>query len=210
MQGGELAYRLPSSSKPGLSLLVALAIAVFWNGIVSVFVGLTVHHFWIGQPNWFMVLFLTPFVLIGLVLLVVVLAALFHLLGSLLAGSVRVEIAAHPLVPGSSVDFLIEQSGLVALRDVKVTLHCKESATFTAGTNTRTATQETYLAEVLGPGESLVGGLRGTLNVPADAMHSFEAPHNKITWTLQVSGRILSVLPFGSDYLFIVRPGVRS
>jgi hypothetical protein len=49
-------------------------------------------------------------------------------------------------------------------------------------------------------------GLRGTLTVPPDAMHSFESPHNKITWTLRVKGRVGGVLPYQREYPVIVLP----
>jgi hypothetical protein len=205
--GRELAYSLASNSRPGTSLLIALGIAAFWNGIVSVFVVHVIHGFVIGQPNWFLTVFLVPFVLVGLVLLGVVLFALVYFVGSLLAGGLHLEIAAHPLLPGSSSEILVEQRGACPLGSVRVTLKCTESATYTAGTNSSTATKEVYRQDVLGPEPSLAGALRGTVTVPAGAMHSFEANHNKITWTVEVRGRVLGVLPHGCEFPVIVRPG---
>jgi hypothetical protein len=77
--------------------LGALAISIFWNGIVSVFVLLalagTLHHLGLPQPGWFpapnmnggsmsagmtifLWIFLTPFILIGLVMIGAFLSAL--------------------------------------------------------------------------------------------------------------------------------------
>jgi hypothetical protein len=203
-----LTYSLPSGDRPGWGLLIALGIAAFWNGIVSVFLGVLIHGYLNGKPDWCLTVFLVPFVLVGLALIALVLVALVSFLTGLLAGSLRVEIAAHPLVPGSSTEVLIEQFGLCPLRSVRVALRCVESATYTAGTSTSTETKEVYSADVASPEGSLAGGLLTKVTVPPDAVHSFEATHNKITWTLQVHGRILGVLPHGSEYPVIVRPGI--
>lgn len=77
--------------------LGTLAVSLFWNGIVSVFVLLatasTLQHFGIAQPSWFpapkmnggamgvgmtifLWLFLTPFITIGLIMIVAFLSAL--------------------------------------------------------------------------------------------------------------------------------------
>jgi hypothetical protein len=204
--GQLLAYQLDSSSSPFGCLLGAFAIAAFWNGIVSVFVVLVVSDFVAGKPNWGLALFLVPFVLIGLVLLGVVLVAAWHLVVSLLTGRVRVEIAAYRLRPGESYRFLVEQSGLLGLRQVQLTLVCSESATYTHGTSTQTESKEVCRAKVAGPAAGLEGGLRGSLTVPDEAMHSFEAPHNKITWQLEVSGRAGGFLPYDAVYPVIVLP----
>ena len=205
-QGRELTYRLASNSRPGRFVLVALGVAVFWNGIVSIFLGQLIQGYLQGRPDWCLTMFLIPFVLIGLVLLAGVLLALVSFLGSLLAGSLDVEIAAHPLRPGSSCEFLARQVGPCRLRCARLTLKCSESATYTAGTNTVTATKEVYRADIAGPVPSLDGGVRGTLTVPPDAMHSFEANHNKITWHLEVHGWLLGLLPHGSEFPVIVLP----
>jgi hypothetical protein len=207
--GEELAYRLACSSSSGDLLL---AIAVCWNGIVFTLVNSVIHDYRNFQPNWLLMLFLVPFVLIGLFLMIAVLLCLVDFLISLPAGSLRVEIAKHPLHPGSSVGILVKQSGLVPLRNVRVTLRCREWTRYTQGTDTRTDTKEVVNIDVLGPEPSLDGGLLGTLKVPGDAMYSFKAPHNKITWTLAIDGQTLHNLPCRDEYPIIVRPasgGVR-
>jgi hypothetical protein len=204
--GRELTYRLASSSSPGCSLLGATAVTLFWNGIVWVFVVQVIASHQRGQPNWFLTLFMVPFVLIGLVLALVVLASLVSFLGSLLVGQLSVEVADQPLFAGSSYDLLVEQFGLCRLRSVRVLLNCKETATFTQGKSIRTDTKEVYSAEVVGPEPSLAGPLRCSVTVPADAMHSFAAAHNEITWTMEVKGLILGFLPQGRSYPVIVYP----
>ncbi len=47
-------------------LIGMILIAAFWNGIVSVFLWQIVLSFRRGDPEWFLCLFMTPFVLVGL------------------------------------------------------------------------------------------------------------------------------------------------
>jgi hypothetical protein len=176
--------------------------------MVSIFLGVAIHEYLNGQPSWFLLLFLVPFVLVGLLLLAAALFALAYVLVGLLTGSLRVEIATHPLLPGSSAEVFIEQVGLCPLRSVQMVLKCVESARYSDGEGLLTTTKEVYRSDVAGPEPNLSGGLRTTLTVPSDAMHSFEAPHNKITWVLEVHGRLFGVLPYGKEYPVIVRPGM--
>jgi hypothetical protein len=208
-RGRTLAYQLESSTSSIAVFLGALALAGFWNGIVSVFLGFLIAGYLEGKPDWCLTAFLTPFVLIGLVLVAVVVATGWQLLVSLLAGRVRVEIASYRLEPGKSYRFLVEQSGLLSLRQVELTLICTESITHTAGENTSRESKEVVCSRVAGPAPGLEGGLRGSLTVPAQAMHSFDADHNKITWQLVVTGRVGGFLSYRAHYPVIVQPTSR-
>jgi len=204
--GDTLSHRLTTTSQPLLFLLGTFLIAAFWNGIVSIFVYHVIDNFRLGNPDWFLTIFMIPFVVIGLALILTVFGIAIYSLGSLAAGSFRVEIASHPLNPGTSVDVVMMQSGLVALKRASLTLRCMESATYTAGTSSRSETREVYIATVLGPEPKLMGELRGTLVIPETAMHSFEAPHNSISWHLEVGGLSLGILPFEKTFPIIIRP----
>src|SRR5262249_39585317 len=63
--GSTLRYRVPIGVAPGIKLLGFLALALFWNGIVSIFVVLAVSDFLHGKPDWCMTIFVSVFVLIG-------------------------------------------------------------------------------------------------------------------------------------------------
>ncbi len=63
----------PGSFAPAAAL-VTMGICLFWNGIVGSFVVQTVAEVFAGNPEWGKALFLIPFILIGLVFLVVTLA----------------------------------------------------------------------------------------------------------------------------------------
>jgi len=51
------------------TLLGSLLFALFWNGITSVFVTIAVKSWLSGNPEWFLILFITPFVLIGIAMI---------------------------------------------------------------------------------------------------------------------------------------------
>ncbi|GAB4248859.1 MAG: hypothetical protein OHK005_15490 [Candidatus Methylacidiphilales bacterium] len=64
------ALNVPIQLKPkqtaGGAVFGALLFALFWNGIIGVFIWQIIEGFRSGQTDWFLVLFSIPFVLIGL------------------------------------------------------------------------------------------------------------------------------------------------
>jgi MFS family permease len=201
--GTTLRYQLPTSTSSGCQLLGALGITLFWNGIVSVFLWQAIF----GDGGWFLRIFLIPFVLVGLALILFTLVAFLQLISALLLGRVSLELAEHPLSPGAQVELLFEQAGIVRLGRVRLTLTCTESATFQQGTTTRTEKHEVSSTLIVDPETSdFTGQLTTTLAVPAEAMHSFEAANNKILWQLNLSGRVLGLLPYSSEFPLVVRP----
>jgi hypothetical protein len=204
--GRSLRYLLPSNSSPGCALVALLAVALFWNGIVSVFLSDTIEGHLGGKPDWCRTAFLVPFVLIGLGMIAAVFWAGVRLGASLLVGKVRVEISDHPLRAGRTYEFIVEQNGVLRLNRVRLTLTCTESATYTAEKSTPTDTKEVMKEEVAQADAMPSDGLYGTLAVPGGGMHSFATPHNEITWKLHVRGRVAGVLPYADEYLVIVLP----
>ncbi len=69
---------------------------VFWNGIVGVFLGVLWKEWQRGKVEWFLLLFLVPFVIIGLVLV----GSLLHGLVGLLSPSYELTHPPRPLHPG--------------------------------------------------------------------------------------------------------------
>jgi hypothetical protein len=161
-----------------------------------------------GKPDWCMTLGLLPFVLAGVILVGVILLVLVQVFTGALVGSVRLELSAHPLVAGRRYELLVQQAGLVRLRRVSITLKCMEWATYTAGTSTTTVSHTAHEQELAYAPTSAGdegGGLRCTFEVPAEAMHSFEAKNNKILWRVVVRGR-MGVLPSSTSFPVVVYP----
>lgn len=204
--GRVLAYALDhAGASPVLGCVGMLAVALFWNGIVSVFVWQVVTAVRNGQPDWCLTVFLIPFVLIGLTLAGGTVLAGYIWVLSLLVGRLRVEVSAHPLYPGGRFALHVGQRGPVPLTRVAVELVCTEAATYTAGTSQST---DTKVAARHTAGD-WAGGLPATVEVeaPADAMHTFTATKNEIRWTVRVAGRVFG-LPYHDEFRVTVGPGV--
>lgn len=208
LSGTHLAHRLPDAEvTAGCACLGILGVAVFWNGIVSVFVWQAAKGFQKGNPEWFLVVFLIPFVLVGLFLAFAFVFAAGYWVVSLLVGRVTVEVDVHPFAPGGRYRGQIAQVGPFRLTKVGVELACEEAATYQSGTTESTARKVVakHAAEL--PEPLPAAPLDFTLVVPADAMHSFEAKKNEINWKVTVWGRVLGVLPYQRAFEVVVRPG---
>lgn len=203
--GADLARRLPAAGpSAGCGCAATVGFAAFWNGVVSVFVWQAAAGVLAGKPEWFLILFLIPFVLVGLAALLAAVLGVLVWAVSLLAGAVVVEVDAHPFVPGGVYRGRVTQRGLARLARVGVALAGEEAATYQAGTSESTSTWA--VGEVPAEATSPVPPVEFTIAVPADAMHSFAAAKNKVTWTVRVAGRVLGWLPYSATYAAVVRP----
>lgn len=203
--GSYLAHRLPAAGpSAGCSCAAVLGFAAFWNGIVSVFVWQAAQGVIAGKPEWFLILFLIPFVLVGVGALLAVAVMALAWVVSLLAGRVVVEVDAHPFAPGGAVRGRVTQRGPARVTRVSVTLTCEEAATYQAGTSESTARQ--VVAEVPAEASDAALPLDFAVTVLAGAMHSFAAHKNKVTWAVRVTGRVLGWLPYGATFDAVVRP----
>jgi hypothetical protein len=178
--------------------------AVFWNGIVGVFVWQAVAGWRRGRPDWFLTLFLVPFVLVGAAFI----GSVFYFL--LAAANPRPRLRIMPGSPRLGDRLQVEWSftGRVArIRRLEIRLVGREEATYRRGTDTVTDREEFarlhVAASELGP--EIRAGSR-EVEVPADAMHSLEAASNKIVWTLEVSGDISRWPDVSETFPVVVRP----
>jgi len=179
-------------------------IAVFWNGIVGVFVWQAAAGWRRGRPDWFLTLFLVPFVLVGLVLV----GSIFYFL--LAAANPRPRLRIVPGSPrlGDRVQVEWSFAGRVArIRRLEIRLIGREEASYRRGTDTVTDREE--FARLHVAASELEPDIRSgsrTIDVPLDTMHSLEAPSNKIVWTLEVSGDISRWPDVSETFPITVRP----
>ena len=206
--GTRLAYRLPLTHSPGWTLFGLLAACVAWNGAVSVFVVMALLSYLKGAPDWLMTLFIVPFLVVGVALVVVFVRLLRYMAG---IGPTLVEISDHPLLPGNRYRFFLSQSGNLTLKSIEVALICEEEAVFRQGTNARTESREVFRqplyaggSAVVRPGEPLEAEC--DLPIPAEAMHSFRAAHNQVQWKLIVRGELVGWHGFQRSFPVVVRP----
>lgn len=198
----------PVALKPKASplgkLLVVILVSLFWNGIVSVFLWQVVRGWKGGDPNWFLTLFLVPFVLVGLLMIVGIayqFLALFNPRPYLTVGRVSLELGG---ATGLDWRFTGATGRIARLR---IFLEGREEATYRRGTRTYTDHETFATISIVDTTERiLIAKGSSTLRVPNGTMHSFEAPHNKIVWTLKVAGEIRSWPDVSEDFQMIVRP----
>ena len=165
-----------------------LLVALFWNGIVSAFLLEVVKGFQKGRPEWFLTVFMIPFVLIGLALAGGAIHAFLGIFNP--KPRIRINASAIPLGGVLRLEWMI--SGNVnRIGDLRIYLKGEEKATYRRGTNTRTDTSvfaELEIARLNDPRSMRAG--RGELLIPPGAMHSAECGSNEIVWSLIVSGDI--------------------
>ena len=180
------------------SFLGVLAMAIFWNGIVSVFIYMVIKEGFDG----FQIVF--AFVLVGLFII----AAAFQKFGGLFNPKVELALTTGAIKRGDSVDVAWQLEGRTsALRSLSIKVEGEESATYRRGTDTITDKNVFCSIEVaeVQSSEDIEFGSR-TVTIPADTMHTFKGDRNRISWRIVVHGDI----PWWSDiketYEFRVRP----
>lgn len=193
----------PSQRRTTTFLLTAL-FTLFWNGIVSIFVYGIIKDGLNGGFDFLGVLFMIPFVLVGLGLIggaVYTLAAIFN-------PKVELALSTGAVERGGSFDVAWQLSGRTSIvNSVKVTIEGEESATYRRGTDTITATNvfcSMPIAEVTESQDIEFGSVSAT--IPADTMHTFSADRNKILWRITVVGDIPYWPDIKETYEFRVKP----
>jgi hypothetical protein len=180
--------RLKPKMSPWTKLLVIIGVALFWNGIVSVFVAQAVNSWRSGHPEWLLTIFMVPFVLIGLGFIGGILYSFLALFNP--RPHLTVTPGAVPL--GATLNVQWEITGRVdMLQNLHVRLEGREEATYRQGT--RSCTDKSVFADLevarLTSPQEFRSGNR-TVTVPAHLMHSFAGNNNKILWTIQLHGPI--------------------
>lgn len=161
--------------------------ALFWNGIVGVFVYQAVKEFGRGFIGWFLPVFLIPFVLIGLL----VLGAAMQAFSRLFAPPVEVRLDPSRLRLGARLPFTWRLGGR-GVRKLTIRLVAREEATYRQGTRTSTDKSD-FLRAVLFESTDVLSLAEGRSDIvlPAELVApAFAATNNKIVWELVFDGEI--------------------
>lgn len=167
----------------------AIVVALFWNGIVSIFLfAVVIPGFQKGQVEWFATIFLVPFVLVGLGLIGVV----FYTLLAFFNPVLHLELDDSHLTTGESCTATWRFTGRAErIEELTIELEGREAATYRRGTNSVTD-HHTFFSEKLlstrHPGTLARGSVE--LRIPERTMPTFESSNNKIEWRLVVHGDI--------------------
>jgi len=195
---------LEPKATPLAKFVVLTAVALFWNGLVSVFVYFAVQEWRQGSSPGCLTLFLVPFVLIGLGLLVSVpyqFLALFN-------PRPRLELSAKEIALGGTVDLAWRFTGRAArISRLTIVLEGCEEATYRRGTSS-TTDRRVFTTIPIADSErgAAVAEGRATVALPADTMHSLETGHNRVVWTLKVHGDIARWPDVEEEFELVVRP----
>jgi hypothetical protein len=184
MKKGPLARR---QTRAG-TFVASIFMAVFWNGIVSVFLWQLISGAIKGPVAIGMGLFLTPFVLIGLALLF----AVGYSFLSLFNPSLEVTLDSHDIRLGDNISGKWRIGGGASrIKKFNVVLEGSERVVYAQGTSTKTDTS-LFFQQIIFQTTTQREIERGSFEfkIPETTMHSFEAKHNQIVWSLLVRGEI--------------------
>ncbi len=179
-------------------------IAAFWNGIVSIFVWQAVKAIMSGGPEWFLMIFLIPFVLVGLALIV----GIFYTI--LAAFNPRPGLTISPAAPRLGTRLRVEWSfkGKVSrIQHLRIVLEGHEKATYRRGTNTYTDREAFATIDlVTTSAEWEIGRGSAEIEIPEDTMHSYASANNGVVWSLIVQGDIPRWPDVSESFEIEVRP----
>ena len=177
--------------KPAVSpwgmLFAMIFICLFWNGIVSVFVVQGINSWRSGHPEWGMMIFQIPFVVVGLAII----AGVFYWLLAVLNPRPHLLVTPGAVPLGGTLQVQWNFTGRAGiLKNLRLRLEGREEAA-SRGENSNTITSifaNLEIANVTAPREIRSGEARVT--IPAGLVPSLAGAHNKIIWAIQVHGQI--------------------
>jgi hypothetical protein len=200
------AQLLPLQSR-GAKVGGFLFFALFWNGIVSVFLVQLVSNWRSNAFDVFLSLFLTPFILVGMLLIVVAVQmtlSYFNPLPLITVNSPVVPLGGELRVRWA-IDGRVEK-----LRRFTVVLEGREEATYRRGTDTHTNRHvfaRFRIVDAVSPVPPQGGSAKVT--IPQRTMHSFAGRYNKIVWVLRVLGDIPSWPDSEDEFAVTIAPRAR-
>ena len=149
-------------------------------------------------------LFLVPFVLVGIAFALAVVHAMLAL------ANPRPKLVVSSRTPrlGEELEVQWAFTGRSGRLDrIRIALKGREQATYRVGTNNRTSTED-FFEEVFVdlPASAIAMGGHARVALPAGSMHSFESGHNKILWSLELEGEIRRWPNVSETYPLVVLP----
>lgn len=182
-----------------------LGFCVIWLGFCVIW---SVTALSSGRPQ--MILCAIPHIAIGVGMLMWVAKPAVM---ALKVGAPEVEISSDLVHAGDQFQFRFCQPVRQTLDIDKITVRFlfRESASYSQGTTTRTDTNDQVLSEWEQPRIHFEANqsiqLEQALHVPAGAMHSFSATHNKLQYLVAVHVAIVGWPDFKEEYEVQVAPG---
>lgn len=187
-------------------LLLTAFLAAFWNGIMLVFLVTALRGGLPSCASYGLLLFLIPFIIVGVVLI----GALLREVLGLLNPQATVTVSPEPARLGDWVEVQWEMRGRThVLQQVRVYLEGREQATYRRGNTTATDTHvfaTINIAQTTRAYEMDRG--RARVAIPRDTMHTFKAANNRLTWHIVVHGEIPRWPDLKQDFELQVLPAL--
>ena len=206
--GVKMKYRLPLDNSPIGSLGVILLLCVAWGVLCIAFVSVALGGFLDRRPDWILTGFILPFVLVWIGLF---LYFFRNLQRATSVSPTLMEINDALLHPGQTTKALLIQMGGHYIFKLDVNLVCEEEAVFSCGTDIRSEKMVVFRSNLLSEkdfnivvDEQFEKSFEFT--IPQNAMHSFDSPHNRILWRLEVCGEVENHPPFTRSFVLVVNP----
>ncbi len=202
--GGDGPLTLTPQLGPLAKVGGSLFFALFWNGIVSLFVWQVWQSWQHGDPNWFLTVFLIPFVLVGLVSF----GFVGHFLLALANPRPRLTVTPGRPHLGDSLRLEWRFTGRAGrLQRLRIVLEGREEATYRRGTDTVTDREVFTTVDLVATGNQWeIPRGSADLVVPSESMHSFDGGSNKIVWEIKVEGEIARWPDVDQNFPITVRP----
>lgn len=195
--GIQLAYRLPHATSPSWRLGVVASFCLVWNGAVAVLAVLAFNQRGEGfdlasllSPSWWS-LFRIVVLMYGIIGVLSIKYLVQLLVVAAAIGPTNVEVSTLPLYPGGDYRVFLSQSGHLQIDWLDMRLVCDEEVSFSDGTDTRSESRRVYDVRLFYHEDFEILPSRPfqcecPLDVPDNAMHSFVAANNAVTWKLVV------------------------
>lgn len=206
---GAVAFAGPVELKPTatpMGKFVGLTfVALFWNGIVSVFVWKTVEGWLAGNPDGCLTVFISVFAVVGLL---IIFGAIRQFL-VLFNPRVRITLSSGSLRIGEPAYLQWNISGRASrVQRLAMVLEGREEARYRRGTDTYTDRSVFATIPIVDTSYAFeIPAGSASFSVPAGTLPSFSATNNKIVWQLKVTCDIPGWPDSEDDYEIAVRPG---
>lgn len=201
---GETVLKIKSS--PLKNLIGITFFALVWNGIISIFIVEDVRSWQAGNIEWFLTLFMIPFVMVGIGTIV----AFFYYFIALFNSKLVLVISNSRPQVGEKVILSWKIFNSANIDKLEIFLKAEESATYQShgeneNTHTRKSTFELLSVMDTTNKEAIHIG-KTQFTIPRNTMHSFDAKNNKITWEIILHGEIKHFPDLKGEYPISVMP----
>jgi len=192
---------LKSQGGPIIAFIGVSIFAIIWNGIVgTICFGMIAE----GDVDFVAVLFMTPFVLVGLLMLT---GAGYYFLAMF---NPRVQLSVNQSAARLGTEIELDwtiQGSAERIDRLRISLEGREQARYTRGTSTYTDNHTFMDIEIIAT-ENRSEKARGrmTVAIPEFTMHSFDGGNNEIIWEINVKGEIARWPDVNDSFEYTVLP----